>query len=375
MMWQLPAAGDDAGLPDQTLVQAAFASAGTGIYLTDRAGHITAANPQAGVLLRRPMAGMLGADAHDLLHRARDGGRVHRSSCALMGVLEDRRMARGEAAFLRSDGSLLPVFWSAAPIRQGEQIRGVVVVFVDFTERLNLSRQQADHLAALEDFTARLTLVTEITSVLTQTLDVDEALHRLGRLIVPRLADWAVVNLRLDHDEGDRVVVVPAAEGAQGSAGLSLLFGQPSSPLAARVLDRGETVLLGPDDVGTENSGLLPEERELFAARGASSVISTPVRTPRQVLGALTVARTDPAHPFDSTEPEAHQRRDRPTHTVWRNRRRRPPRGTPSHAEGRRLITYGSGLGPGTQWIHPGSGRRLERRRRLGRWSPSGGSA
>ncbi|WP_182907520.1 SpoIIE family protein phosphatase [Microbispora sp. H13382] len=299
MMRHLPSAYGHVGLPDQRLLQAAFDSAGAGIYIADHAGRITMANRQAAALLGRPVAEMLGANAHDLLHRSADDGLTPRSTCRLMGVLVHHRPARGEeSTFLRGDGSLLPVSLSAAPILQGGQVLGLIVVFTDITERLNLSRQQAGHLAMLEDFNARLTLVTEITSVLTQTLEVDEALQRLGRLIVPRLADWAVVDLRIDHDEVERVVVIPPANEAQGFP-----LPEPSSSLLARVLDRGETVLLGPGDIaGKPDSGMAAAQRELFAARGAVSAIITPLRTQRQVLGALTVARTDPARPFDATD-------------------------------------------------------------------------
>ncbi|WP_405087413.1 SpoIIE family protein phosphatase [Microbispora sp. NBC_01389] len=300
MRRHLPSAHGHAGLPDQRLLQAAFDSAGAGIYLTDLAGLITMANLQAGALLGRPVAEMLGADAHDLLHRGADDGLTPRSTCRLMGVLEHGRPARGdESTFLRGDGSLLPVSLSAAPIvQEGGQVLGVIVVFTDITERLNVSRQQAGHLAMLEDFNARLTLLTEITSVLTQTLDVDEALQRLGRLIVPRLADWAMVDLRVEHDEVERVVVIPPADQVAGSP-----LPEPPGSLLARVLDRGETVLLGPGDIAPKpDSGMAAARRELFAARGVVSAIITPLRTQRQVLGALTVARTDPARPFDATD-------------------------------------------------------------------------
>ncbi|MEU8178927.1 SpoIIE family protein phosphatase [Microbispora hainanensis] len=299
MMRHLPGAQGHVGLPDQRVLQAAFDSAGAGIYLTDCAGSIIMVNRQAEALLGRPVAEMLGADAHDLLHRDTDDGLTPHSTCRLMRVLEHGRPARGEeSTFLRGDGSLLPVSLSAAPVLEDGQVLGLIVVFTDITERLDLSRRQADQLTMLEDFNARLTLVTEITTVLTQTLDVDEALQRLGRLIVPRLADWAVVDLRIDHDEVERVVVVPPADEAQGPP-----LPEPPSSLLARVLDRGETVLLGPDDIARKlDTGLAAAQRELFAARGAVSAIITPLRTQRQVLGALTVARTDPDRPFDATD-------------------------------------------------------------------------
>ncbi|MEW9527473.1 SpoIIE family protein phosphatase [Microbispora sp. NPDC049125] len=311
MVRQALGAGSDVDLPEkaligEALIEAAFASSALGIYLTDRAGRMTAVNPQAAAMLARPAATMVGANAHDLLHRDPGGALIPRSSCQQMAVLESGTAARSErSTFLRGNGTLLPVAWWAAPLRRGDRVLGVVVVFDDITERLTLSRRQADQIAALENFTARLTLVTEVTSVLTQTLEVDEALQRLGRLIVPRLTDWAAVDLRLDHEEVHRVVVVPppGIEVRPDWLGPLPVVGAPSHAPLTRVLDRGETVLLSPDDIAAvAGSPEAAAQRELFAALGAVSVIITPLRTPRQVLGALTVARTDPANPFDATD-------------------------------------------------------------------------
>lgn len=304
VMRQMSGGESHADLPSPMLAQASFISAGTGIYLTDPAGRITAANPWAAASLGRPVTTLLGADAHDLLHRRADGSPIPRAACRMIGVLESDSPARGNrTTFLRGDGTLMPVTWSAAPIRQGEQVLGVVVVFTDITEHVNLSRRQADQLAALEDFTARLKLAGEITSVLTQTLELDEALQRLGRLIVPRLADWAVVDLRVDRDEVDQVMVVPPASESPDSPMLLPAPGQPVTPLLSRVLDRGETIVLGPDGMaGGAVCGLTAEQRELLPVRATTSLIITPLRTARQVLGALTVARTHPRPPFDDTD-------------------------------------------------------------------------
>lgn len=292
------------GLPEPTLAQASLISADAGIYLTDHAGRITAANPRAAALLGRPTTTLLGADAHDLLHRRADGRPIPRAACRMTGVLETDHSARGDrTTFLRGDGSLLPVAWSAAPIRQGDQVLGVVVVFIDITEHVNLSRRQAERFAALEDFTARLKLAGEITSVLTQTLELDEALQRLGRLIVPRLADWAVVHLRVDRDEVDQVMVIPPGGESPDAPMRPPLTGRPVPPLLARALDRGETVVLSPDDItGGVDPGLAAEQREPLPVQATTSLIVTPLRTARQVLGALTVARVRPHPPFDDTD-------------------------------------------------------------------------
>ncbi|GIH92912.1 hypothetical protein Psi01_35420 [Planobispora siamensis] len=298
--------GDDDGtLPDGALLRAVFADLGAGVYLTDHTGRITAVNPRAVTLLGRPAAALLGAEDHDLLHRGTGGEVIPRTACQVAEVLEHGRVVRGEIecdTFLDGGGHLLPVAWVASPIRRDGRIRGAAVLFVDATDRQAAARRQADQLAALEDLTERLTALTEITTVLTQTLDVDEALGRLGRLTVPRLADWAAVDLYAGpHDIRRVTIAAPQGHGGgqvwQGP--LPPLTDSSQAPLA-HVLRSGEAVLLGPDDVAAPaDTPLAVAHRELYTAFGAASMIIAPLRTSRQVLGALTVARVDPAHPFD----------------------------------------------------------------------------
>ncbi|WP_084780117.1 SpoIIE family protein phosphatase [Planobispora rosea] len=314
----------DGALPDGEVLRAVFADLGAGLYLTDRAGRISAVNPRAETLLERPAEALVGADAHDLLHRDEHGAPLPRSACELLAVLEHGRTARGDGrcgTFLRGSGRLLPIAWTASPIRRNGRLCGAAVLFVDADERRAAAQRQADHLAALEHVTGRLAAVTEIGAVLGQVSGVDEALARVGRLLVPRLADWAAVELRTGPAEVCRVLVVPpggdpvsrAAEESRadisGGRGQEIWQG-PLPPLTdssraplARVLRGSEALLLGPDDIAAAaDSPLAAAHGELFSAFGAASAIVAPLGAARQVLGALTVARLDPAHPFDAAD-------------------------------------------------------------------------
>lgn len=88
------------------------------------------------------------------------------------------------------------------------------MLFSDAADGHGTRRERAERAAytsALEDLTERLTLVADITDVLGQTLDADEALARLGRLLVPRLADWTAVDLRTGSGQVHRVAVTGPA--------------------------------------------------------------------------------------------------------------------------------------------------------------------
>jgi serine phosphatase RsbU (regulator of sigma subunit) len=164
--------------------------------------------------------------------------------------------------------------------------------------------------AAKERVIARLRLVGEVGTVLGSTLDVDEALRRLARIVVPRLADWVVVDLLDDEPHGKlrRAVVVHrdperAPEGAYERP-MPPVPEASASPLA-QVLRAGAPVLLGADELAAPpDSPLMAAQHELFAELGGASAVVAALRTPRRVLGTLTLVRLDPDAPYDDEDVE-----------------------------------------------------------------------
>ncbi|MEV7240592.1 SpoIIE family protein phosphatase [Streptomyces sp. NPDC093248] len=309
---------------DPGLWQRVVEQVGTAVAVVDPAGRIVVVNPAAERLLGRPEAAMYGQDLHDLCHRDPGGARIPHERCPLLRALAEGRAACGDDdRCLRGDGRLIPVSWSATPLTEGGLPSGMVVLIVEAGTRRRAGREGAERAervergeqaaraartSALEDLTERLTLVAEITDVLGQTLEVDEALARLSRLLVPRLADWAAVDLRVGSRQVYRVAVTgpggrdagqedwrghlpPAGEGVR-------------SPLV-QVLSGGDPVLRDRSCVDVPpDSPLAAVHSAFLRATGAASVITVPLGTREHVTGALTLVRTDPARPFDDGDVE-----------------------------------------------------------------------
>ncbi|GGS36592.1 SpoIIE family protein phosphatase [Streptomyces griseoviridis] len=279
---------------------------GAALLVLDTAGRVVAANPAAERLLGRTATAMRGADAHDLLHRDADGDEVPRDRCPLLRALAGGYGARGEGGtYLRGDGRLLGVSWSASPLTEAGSVRGMALLFTDATGDRRLHRERTARTRALEDLNERLSLVAEITDVLGQTLETDEALARLVRLLVPRLADWAAVDLRTGTGEIHRVAVTGPEGRHAGFEGRRARVPEPgeadASPLG-RVLTLGESVLQGRVTAAPPTAGHSPLaalHHGFLGAVGATSAVTVPLGAGDRVTGALTVVRTDPAHPFD----------------------------------------------------------------------------
>ncbi|MFH8901544.1 SpoIIE family protein phosphatase [Streptomyces coeruleorubidus] len=276
---------------------------GTGAYVVDEEGRILAANTRARDVLGRSTEDLLGHDAHDLLHRDAHGRPLPTSRCGMRQAFHAGRTAQAdEDYFARGDGSLLPISWLITPYDIGDDGAGTLVLFhtVEPTPETSPRPEPTGRpLSELE----RLALLADATTRLTSTLDVDEALDRLVSLVVPRLADWVIVDLITEHDEVWRTEVVHADGGTLVRRD-DLQGPMPPVPEASpmplsRALRGVASTVAGPGTYQREpDSGIAVEQRRLFDVTGMHSAAIAPIRSTRAVLGALTLGRAEDPVPF-----------------------------------------------------------------------------
>jgi serine phosphatase RsbU (regulator of sigma subunit) len=159
-------------------------------------------------------------------------------------------------------------------------------------ENARLYEDAREAQARAEEANARLALVGEVTSALVGTLDVDEALRRLAALVVPRLADWCVVNLL---DENDRLREVAARHRDPARAADVERFAaiQPGSlregASVLEVLRTGEPLFVEAMDAASVSRRGTPEIAALTARLGAGNALVVPLRAHGRTLGTLAL--------------------------------------------------------------------------------------
>ncbi|MFC5957571.1 SpoIIE family protein phosphatase [Streptomyces pratens] len=290
------ALGEQSPAESAATLTRALEAIGSGAYVVDEHGRVIAVNAHAEQLLAMPAEDLLGRDAHDLLHRDAHGQPLSRAQCSMRQAFLAGRTAQVEGdCFACGDGSLLPISWLVTPYDVGDHALGTLVLFHP-RHPLEIDTQPKPAAGPLPEL-ERLALLAETTTQLTSTLDVEEALRRLVTLVVPRLADWAVVDLITEHDEVWRTLVVHADGDAlvrhEELQGPMPPVPEDSQMPLSRALRGVASALAGPRTYrGAPDSGIALEQRGLFDATGIRSAAIAPIRSTREVLGALTLGRT-----------------------------------------------------------------------------------
>ncbi|XRQ06603.1 SpoIIE family protein phosphatase [Actinomadura welshii] len=291
----------------------------SGVLAIDGSGRITAWNPRAQELLGHTRDEVLGRRVDALLQRCAGGapeGRVTPwRDLPIMRALSTGVPEHGDGVtFTHRDGRPVVCSWSSAPIqpggpapdgRDGDTVAGLVIVFQDAADRWAIEHERRDRMAEVRRANARLMLVAEITTVLSSTLEEEEVLRRLVRLVVPALGDWAEVALLLPDGHVDRVVATHREFRAADAGGLEgRLPPLPQKPrgLLAQVLRDGVTIIVGAEADLSPEEPLGVAQNELFRAMDAHSAIIAPLAARGETYGALTLGHSRPGHEYGPSD-------------------------------------------------------------------------
>lgn len=99
-----------------------------GVYVLDASRKLTFMNAAAEQLLGYRTDELRGKDMHEAIHYLRpDGSRQSAADCPLLAVAATGEVVRSnDDVFVRSDGTLLPVAYTSAPVRIEGRIEGVI---------------------------------------------------------------------------------------------------------------------------------------------------------------------------------------------------------------------------------------------------------
>jgi PAS domain S-box-containing protein len=184
--------------------------------------------------------------------------------------------------------------WDRAVLTRNEQGQVVRVIgsTVDITERKRAATSSA--------------LYAEVSDALANSLDPHETINRVLPLLVPKIADYGVVQLL--EDSGKIAVVATAHRDPVGKEALDTLVSsyQPhlySDSIASKVINRGEPLLI--TQVSETFYTSLPYDPsiiQLVRQINPQSFIAVPLLSRQGVIGVLTLGLVDEHHRYTNND-------------------------------------------------------------------------
>ncbi|GAA2719451.1 SpoIIE family protein phosphatase [Cellulomonas aerilata] len=152
-------------------------------------------------------------------------------------------------------------------------------------------------------------LLTEVTEALTATLDAEEGVRRLARLVVPLLGHWGIVSLVEDGRLNDMAVVhhdTARQEWAEAYARARISVLTPQAP-ARRSLATGQLVQLGTGDEPSVDliADTIVDDvtaSDLLRRLRTGSMVTVPLRARGRVAGLLSLYRDAGTAPWTGEE-------------------------------------------------------------------------
>jgi serine phosphatase RsbU (regulator of sigma subunit)/PAS domain-containing protein len=247
-------------------------------------GHIVAVNEKATEIWRVPPPGPEPiTDVTPYVAYHPDGRRFETGDWPIARSLATGEVVESEEIEVEfGDGTRGWVNISARPVLDADgHVLGAVTTLVDVTE----PRRRETEARFLND----------ATDLLTESLDPDESLRRLARLVVPRLADWCVVyvleagrlrTVTIEHSDPALVELARDLERRYPtdlSGGVGRVIETGESQLTPRI-SREMVEAAAPDGDFT---------RIIFDELGLHSALTVPLRARGLVLGALTLVAAE----------------------------------------------------------------------------------
>jgi PAS domain S-box-containing protein len=286
------------------------AAAAIGIVAVDAHARILSANTAALSMLRADDSDLLGRSVQEALNQGRPA-----DQCELEDAVRAGRASQHQAdTFHTARGDLLPVWWAVNPLhdRDDGSIVGAVLVFSDTTSQRAQAVANAEEraagraeLAVAQQSIADLEWVESVSQALASTLDEHEAMQRLARLAVSRLADIALGDLVVDDTVLQRSGYA-VAEGIDVDLAAVLAREDVAAPFepgsaSYRIITSTDIVEVTGERLD-DPTLLSAQTRAMLKAVGAVALLAVPMIARGHVVGALGLIRVAGSPPFTEVD-------------------------------------------------------------------------
>lgn len=263
-----------------------------GVMLVDAEGETVFLNPAAQQLLGRSDVGVpidRHAETYGLLNG--QGEPIDAKELPAAQALSTGRPVRDVTMRIAREDHQIAISTSATPLHEGARLSGVIVTFRDTTEWVRLEEE-------LQQQAERAQILADAGAFFASNIDPAWVNQAIAERVAEVLGDWAAVILKSPDSNELRVASIYHRDMASLGLAWSYIYRQP---LIAGEGIIGQVVSTGYPSL-TQNlstSGATPSIPDLEGGYHAApmklaSLLILPLRTGREMLGALMIAANDP---------------------------------------------------------------------------------
>jgi signal transduction histidine kinase/CHASE3 domain sensor protein len=264
-----------------------------GIMLTDGDGRVVFINSAGKNLLKSSTIGVpIEQQATVYGLRSPEGAMLETSDVPAAQALSRGRAAEDVTVMIdHGDGRQITVSMNAVPLHEDNRVSGVIVTFRDITERRRLEEEtqlQAE----------RAQILAEAGAFFASNIDPVWVTQAIVERVAEVLGDWAAIILKEPESNDLRVASLYHRDMTSLGLAWSFVYRQPlvlGEGVFGQVISSGYPSLMS----NLEPAGSRDNSGYFIAPMKLASLLVLPLRTRREIVGAMVIAANDPDRQMD----------------------------------------------------------------------------
>jgi signal transduction histidine kinase len=272
--------------------EAMIAGMSDGVMLVDREGKSIFLNPAGERLLGKPQIGVP-IEQHAEVYRLRkeDGSSVDAKELPAAQALATGKAIMDVVMMIDGEDKKIAISVNATPLKDEGRIRGAIVTFRDITERQHLESE-------LQLQAERAQILADAGAFFSSTIEPVWVTQAIAERVAEVLGDWAAVILKTPDSNELNVASIYHRDMASLGLAWSYIYRQPltiGEGTIGQVVSTGYPALIS--NLGSASTGVSAQENVTSyhaPTMQLASLLILPLRTRREMLGALVIAANDP---------------------------------------------------------------------------------
>ncbi|HUJ13832.1 MAG TPA: ATP-binding protein [Thermoanaerobaculia bacterium] len=270
--------------------EAIIAGMSDGVMLVDRDGKSVFINPAGQQLLGVTQVGIPITEHARVYRLQNENGRpLDTKELPSAQALSTGRPVEDVTMLVARDDPPTAISVSATPLKEEGRITAVIVTFRDITERQRFEEE-------MELQAERAQILADAGAFFSSNIDPNWVNQAIAERVAEVLGDWAAVILRSEGGTDLRVASIYHRDMASLGLAWSYIYRQPlvvGEGIIGQVVSTGYPALI--TNIGKTNA--LENITSYHApTMQLASLLVLPLRTRREMLGALVIAANDPDH-------------------------------------------------------------------------------